>query len=290
MSFVLNTNVSSLFTQKQLNTNTRSLGKSIERLSSGQRINRAGDDAAGLAQGNILTSQIRGIDAAKRNLTSGKSAMDTADSGLFAVQDNLQRVRELVVDAQSGTKSVAELDAIQVEINSLVTDIGDIATDTEYGGNALIDGTYNVTLQSGPNDGDTTTLDLSTVNVNINTTAAGSLSEGAIQLDQLQVTGATVSSVSGTNAAPTIANIDTMINNVARMQSEEGSLRNSLDSKSDYLSSLQINLEAARSNILDTDIAAESSNFTKLQILQQSSSAMLAQANTQSQQALTLLP
>ena len=140
MAIYVNTNVQSVFAQRALGGNTFNLQKSIEKLSTGYRINRASDDAAGLSISEKLTSQIRGLEKAEQNIGDGISMVQTAEGALSIVQDNLQRIRELVVQASNGTNSDNELDAIQREINARIGTIDDISTDTEFNGLALLDG------------------------------------------------------------------------------------------------------------------------------------------------------
>lgn len=299
MGLTVNTNTQSLFAQRALGKNTMNLQKSVEKLSTGSRINRAGDDAAGLSISQKMTAQIRGLEKAKQNSMDGISLIQTAEGALSVVQDNLQRIRELFVQGTNGTNGADEKDALQREINERITTIEDVAKATKFNGNALLIGGTNKVIQSGADNGQTTTITLTPaaanqgIDVDIDaTTGNGQLSEGSgVALAKLRLTGATVASQDGTAAnAGDLDDLDAMLDNVSRMRSELGAAQNSLESKIEYLDVAKENMAASRSRIQDTDIASESSNLVKSQILQQASSAMLSQANNSSQIALNLIP
>lgn len=299
MSIYINTNIQSIFAQRALARNTFALGKNIERLSTGYRINSAADDAAGLSISTKLTSQIRGLEKAYQNAGDGISLIQTAEGGLEVIQENLQRIRELMVQSANGTASVNELNAIQREINKRIEVIDDISRDTQYNGIDVLQLSNNIDLQTGINDGDTTTIEMvgllpnSGIFVDVYASSAfGELSEGtSITLADLRIPGSTVLSYNFVNAsAGSLNDIDGMINNVSRMRSYLGAKQNALESKMEYISLAQENYSASRSRILDVDVAKESSELIRHQILQQAAAAMLAQANTQPQIALQLLP
>ncbi len=298
MSIIVNTNTSSLFAQRALGKNAFEMQKSIEKLSTGSRINRAGDDAAGLSISEGLTSEIRGLQKAKQNVGDGISLIQTAEGALGIVQDNVQRIRELTVQATNGTNSADEKDAIQREINERVTTIEDIAKSTKFNGVAIINGGTTKTLQTGANNGETTSIVLTGataagVQIDVDTTSAGSLGEGAsFALSALHV-GGTVNAQDASTSTVTssaLTGIDKMIDNLSRMRSYLGAAQNSLESKSEYLDVAIENSSASRSRIKDVDVAAESSNLLKHQILQQAAATMLTQANATPQLALNLLP
>jgi len=305
MGLTVNTNVESIFAQRALRMNTADLRKSTEKLSTGYRINRAGDDAAGLSISDKMTMLIRGMDQAKRNIGDGIAMISTIDGALSTVQDNLQRVRELTVQAVNGTNSNDERDAIQREINERVQAIQDMGTLAQFNGVSLLQGSANITLQIGANDGNSLTMRTSS-GTSANTgfkidwassgTAAaayGTLGErAAVSLSAFSVGSANVKTLSGTTTATinALANLDSMINNVSRMRSQVGAYENSLQSNMDYLDKYRENLEGARSRVRDVDVAEESGKFVKSQILQQTASAMLTQANSGPQLALSLLP
>jgi flagellin len=271
---------------------------SIEKLSTGFRINRAGDDAAGLSISEKMTAQIRGTNQATRNIGDGISLLQTAEGALGVVQDNLQRIRELAVQAENGTNSDDELDAIQREINERVTSIKDMGENAEFNGTSLLKGGADIDLQIGANDGETLTLELQSggtqegVKIEVDGTTLGGLGEDAINLDSFHVGGSgQVKSGNGSSTANgDLDDLDTMINNVSRMRSQLGAYQNSLESNLTYLDNYSENLEGARSRIKDVDVASESGKFVKSQILQQTATAMLSQANSVPQAALNLLP
>ena len=309
MSIYVNTNVQSVFAQRALGGNTFNLQKSIEKLSTGYRINRASDDAAGLSISEKLTSQIRGLEKAEQNIGDGISMVQTAEGALSIVQDNLQRIRELAVQAANGTNSNNELDAIQREINARVTTIGSIATDTEFNGLQLLNGNLgnNVVgvtatdfrLQTGSDQGQITQIDFDAFIIDITgADAQDALNAGvAFDLNDLNVSTATGTvgpqSAPGTPGATTaniLTGLDTMLDNISTMRSSLGATQNSLESKAEYLNIARENALSSRSRIKDVDVAKESSEMVKSQILQQTSAAMLAQANQTPQLALNLLP
>ena len=309
MSIYVNTNAQSVFAQRALSQNTNSLQKNIERLSTGLRINRAADDAAGLSISEKLTSQIRGLEKAEQNIGDGISMLQTMEGGLGVVNENLQRIRELVVQASNGTNSRNELNAIQREINSRVTTINDISDSTQFNGNVLLDGslgdndtaTNDVNIQSGADQGQTTGIDFDDFIIDVTGADAqdGLNASSAFDLNDLKVTDNNAASVgpqsaagTGTSAATSnpLTGLDTMITNIATMRSQIGAQQNSLESKLEYLGVAKENAMSSRSRVLDADISKESSGFVRNQILQQSSAAMLSQANQSPQIALNLLP
>jgi flagellin len=302
MGIVVNTNTQSLFAQRALRQNTGMVQKSIEKLSTGYRINRAGDDDAGLSISQKMTTLIRGMDQAKRNIGDGVGMISTIDGALGTVQDNLQRIRELTVQALNGTNSNDERDAIQREVNERVTAINDMGTQATFNGVNLLKGTANITLQIGASDGNSLTMYTSAgvstgtgFRINYSSTTVGSLGEGTtLQLSAFTVGSANVKTLSGNTSATATAsallNLDSMINNVSRMRSQVGAYENSLGSNMDYLDRYSESLRGARSRVQDVDVAAESADTSRAQILQQSAAAMLSQANATPQIALNLLP
>ncbi len=300
MGIAVNTNTQSLFAQRSLRNNTKMVQKSIEKLSTGYRINRAGDDAAGLSITNKMTTLIRGMDQAKRNIGDGMAMISTLDGALSTVQENLQRIRELTVQAYNGTISQDELAAIQREINERVQAIDDMGNQATFNGINLLDGTQDITLQIGAEDGEQLVMKTSAgattdvgFQVNFSTSSNGSIGQGAsITLSEFSVGSTGVASLSGTTVATSggLAELDTMINNISRMRSTVGAYENSLQSNLDYLDRYAESLRGARSRIQDVDVAAESAEVTRGQILQQSAAAMLSQANSTPQLALNLLP
>jgi flagellin len=299
MGITINTNTQSLFAQRALRSSTKMVGSSIERLSTGSRINRAGDDAAGLSIAQKATTLIRGMDQAQRNIGDGVAMISTIDGALGVVQDNLQRIRELTVQAANGTNGTDERDAIQREINERITAINDMGANATFNGVSLLRSTTDITLQNGPNDGNTLVLRTAAGTVanagffiDFTSTGSGSLGEGAIALSTFNIGSSTVKSLSGTTVTTTsaLSRLETMIKNVSRMRSQGGAYENALGSSMEYLDRYSESLQGARSRVQDVDVAAESAQTTRAQILQQSAAAMLGQANATPQLALNLLP
>ena len=297
----INTNIDSLFIQRALGIHTRNVDESTKRLATGFRINRPSDDAPGYVYSEKLDSQIRGSSAAQRNINDAISALDTGDSALTTVLDNVQRIREIIVEANDGGQTQAELDAGQIEMNNLVTEIADLRTNTEYNGRKLLDGTFNLNVQNGPRDGNTYALNMTTgtwdgVDVNVSTIggAIGTLGYGATKrLDQMSISINVANNGGGALTAPVasdLTSLDSMIKNLSTMQASVSAKRNRLSSDYNFLTDSKFNLEKAKSNVMDTDIASESSRLTINQVLQQSAVSLLAQANSSPQLALSLIP
>ena len=275
------------FSNSNINKPLSSLMKSSRKLASGFSFNSAAENPAGLSIVEGMSSQINGTSAASRNIQDGISMLNTTDGGLKQVGNNLQRIREITVQASNGTNSQDELDAYQREINSLVGEINDIAGSSDFNGISLLDGSADVTLQTGPNNGDTDTIDLTSgpgeegIEIDVSSTAAGSLGSGsAFSLDDLNVSG-NIASLSGSTvlSAGNLDNLDAMIENNSRMRSETGAKTNSLEAKGDYLDVSSENVQASRSRIRDTNFAKETSNFAANRIQSQMAIAMFSQAN-----------
>jgi flagellin len=260
MGLRINNNVEAFNAHRNLSATSMKAAKAMEKLSSGYRINRAADDAAGLAISEKMRGQIGGLAQANRNAQDGISLVQTAEGALSEVHSMLQRVRELKVQYDGGTLNTSDQTAITNEIGSLTTEIGKIGTETKFNGTALLDGTVK-TFQVGANDTET----IATTGVDLAT------------------------AVSGISSASTLANIDTAIQNVSTARSAFGAVQNRLEHRVSNLASYQENLVSAESRIRDVDMASEMTNFSKLQILQQAGTAMLAQANQSSQGVLSLL-
>jgi len=316
MSLIVNTNVHSLFTQRAISKNTFNLEKTTQKLSTGLRINQAGDDAAGLSISEKMRSEIEGLTKARQNSLDGISLTQTMDGGLGIIQDNLMRIRELFVQGLNGTNSASEKDMLQREVNERVEAIDDISSQVKFNGITLLSGNtgtsataVNITLQTGAFDADTTVIELfagassaANTGINIDITQEyaagaadyGSLVEGVstagLALDELHITGATGVAAAGGNTDGTLADIDAMIGNVSRMRSHLGAVQNAIHSKLDYLDIQIENVSASKARIKDADIAKESSELVKYQMLQQASVAMLQQANANPQVALSLIP
>jgi flagellin len=298
------TNIDSLIVQRALGIHTRDVNQSTERLATGFRINRPSDDAAGYVYSEKLDSQIRGSSAAQRNINDAISAIDTGDSALTTVLDNVQRIREIIVEANGSGQTQAELDAGQIEINNLVTEISDLRTNTEYNGKKLLQGTFNVNVQNGPQNGNTYALNMTTGSwngVDVNVSAVGSTAadigtlgyQATKRLDQMSISINVANNGGGATTAPVsgdLTSLDAMIKNLSTMQSSVSAKRNRLSSDYNFLTDSKFNLESAKSNVMDVDIASESTRLTINQVLQQSAVSLLAQANSSPQLALSLIP
>ncbi len=272
----INHNIAAMNTYRQLTNNTTSTSKSLEKLSSGLRINRAGDDAAGLAISEKMRGQIRGLDQASRNSQDGISLIQTGEGALATVSNILVRVKELAVQAANGTYDATnDLARIQEEVGELSNQISDIKTNTKFNGIALLDGTTSVTLQIGQESTQTLVLDKDKVNL----AATGGVVEkvGAYNL----------STQAGATSA--LADIETEINAVSAMRSYYGANQNRLEYNVNNLDTYSENLSASESRIRDVDMAKEMMEFTKQNILSQAAQSMLAQANQQPQGVLQLL-
>ena len=274
MALYVNTNVSSLNSQRQLINSGKSLDTAFQRLSSGLRINSAADDAAGLQISNRLTSQIQGLDQAIRNANDGISLAQVAEGAMDEITGALQRIRVLSVQSQNGINSSADRLALQKEVSALKAEISRIATTTQFGGVKLLDGKYSSTFLVGANAGQT-------ISVNISRTGGGFGTSG-LGLAQLSV-----SSLMGASRA--LASIDSAIGIIDSKRADLGAIQNRFQSTIRNLSNIVENVSSARSRIKDTDFAKETAELTRSQILQQASTTILAQSNQRPQSALSLL-
>ena len=244
--------------------------RSMEKLSSGYRINRSSDDAAGLAISQKLSAQVSSLDQAQRNAQDAISLVQTGEGALGEVHSMLQRVRDLAVQYNNGTLSSADQSAITDEVGQLQAEVDRIGNDTKFNGIALLTGASSITFQVGAEDGQTITVS----GVQLYGTGGSEKVDSAIF------------SFSGTVS---LANIDAAIENVSTSRSTFGSVQNRLEHTINNIATLQENTQAAQSRIRDVDMAKEMVTFTKLSILQQSGTAMLAQANQASKGVLDLL-
>jgi flagellin len=270
MGLRINTNVAAQNTSRVLRRSTGELNRSLERLSSGLRINRAADDAAGLAIADGFQSQVRGTDVAQRNAQDGVSLVQTADGALSETTNILQRVRELAVQAANGTQSSSNRAALNNEVVQLLDQIDDIATDTEFNGIRVLSAAQTLTLQSGPNPSQTLVI-----------------SVNGAKTSDLGVSNVAVSSVA--LAVSAISTIDIALQSVSSLRSNLGALQNRLQFTINTLAIQQENATASESAIRDADIAQETIKFTRNQILVSAGTSVLAQANVAPQSALTLL-
>lgn len=269
----INHNISALNTYRQLSINYTSVQKSLEKLSSGLRINRAGDDAAGLAISEKMRAQIRGLEQATRNAQDGISLIQTAEGGLNEIHAMLQRMRELAVQAANGTYSSNDLSAIQSEIDELVKEIDHIADSTDFNGTNLLKSTNSsFKLQIGYSDQSYDQLTLDLTKIKADSTTLG--------VNSVDVT---------TNATGAITAIDSAIQMVSDARAYLGANQNRLEHTINNLQTTAENMTAAESRIRDVDMAKEMMEFTKNNILVQAAQAMLAQANQVPQGVLQLL-
>jgi flagellin len=268
-------NVEAFNAHRQLSQTAAKAAKSMEKLSSGYRINRAADDAAGLAISEKMRAQIGGLAQAQRNAQDGVSLVQTAEGALNEVHSMLNRVRDLKVQYLNGTLDTDDKTAIVSEVKQLASEIGEIATKTEFNGINLLDGTGGsagvVSFQVGANGGETVSVTTRDI--------AGASGTGGID-------GVTNTA---TWEAVALADIDTAITNISSLRSEFGAVQNRLEHRMANLATYQENLVASESRIRDVDMASEMVDFTKLGILQQAGTSMLAQANQAPQNVLSLL-
>jgi flagellin len=280
MALVINTNVASLNAQRNLQGTQSALSLSIQRLSSGLRINSAKDDAAGLYSVELQTADIRGINQATRNAADGISLGQTAEGALGSIAANLQRIREIAVQAANGT--VEDRSGLQGEVNQLTREISRIVQTTQFNGSALLSAANSITFQVG-SDG------VASNQVAVNTTALTGAS-GISAVYSADLTGGQTVVVSTQAAASAaLASIDTAINTVSSTRATFGAVQNRFEAVISNLQNYAENLTASRSRILDADFAEETAKLTRAQILQQAGVSVLAQANALPQSALALL-
>lgn len=266
----LNTNVMSLIVQNNLRGSQQSMQTAMQRLSSGLRINSAKDDAAGQAIANRMTAQIKGMTQAIRNTNDGISMVQTAEGSLNQINDNLQRIRELSVQAANDTNSSDDLVSIQDEIDQRLEEVERIAKQSNFNGIGLIDESKSLNIQVGASDG------------NVIAVRFEGMSLLALGLEGFSV-------LEGSATESPLAVMDDAIKRVDRQRSYMGAVQNRFESVIDGLNTNIINTSAARSRIQDADYAKEVSSLIRAQILQQAGIAMLAQANQQPQMILRLL-
>ena len=266
MPMAINTNVNSLNAQRNLSASQGSLATSMERLSSGLRINSAKDDAAGLAIADRMNAQIKGINVSVRNANDGISLAQTAEGALSTVTDVLQRMRELAVQAQNGSNGTSDRANLDTEYQQLSSEITRIAAQTKFNGTAIVGASAGAqTFQVGANNGDTLTITTATV-----TTVAGGLTTSAA-------------------ASTAVAALDTALDTITSSRATYGAMINRFQFAITNLQVTGENQSAARGRIMDADFASETANLARSQILQQAGTAMVAQANQLPNQVLSLL-
>jgi flagellin len=266
---VINTNIKSLIVQNAIKVNNRAMGDAMEQLSTGKRINSAKDDAAGLAVTENMTSQIKGMNMAIRNANDGIGLAQTAEGAMVEISDMLQRMRELAVQAASGTLSDTQRGYLNSEFNQLNNQIIDTVTNTKWNGMQVLTSSPTAatfTIQTGPDANQT------------------------IVVSSQQITLAAGTVITTVGAATTaLGSVDTTLALINNARASLGAVINRLNSAADNLSNISQNLSDSRSRILDTDYAQATAELARTQIIQQASMAVLAQANTQPQTVLKLL-
>ncbi|MDD3436226.1 MAG: flagellin [Candidatus Gastranaerophilales bacterium] len=290
MAITVNTNLQALRIQTNLSNATDRMNTAMERMSSGSKINSAKDDAAGLAVATGLTTTISSSKVATSNVKIGSNLLDTAEGTLNVITDNLQRINDLITEAANGTYSDADLQAISEEVAARVAEIKSLAANATFNDVKLFGDTAStgaastgITLQVGTTASDTINLDSTIFGAIDSTTLTG--------LDTLSTTIYTSASGGGATSAISglLSSVDSMISTVTTRETKIGAAQNKLEAVSDGLDVQQTNLKAARSTILDADVAEESAQYVAAQILQSASATLLVQANSAPQIALTLI-
>jgi flagellin len=283
MGLRIQNNVEAFNAHRNLNATATKAAKAMEKLASGYRVNRAADDAAGLAISEKMRGQIGGLAQAQRNAQDAISLVQTGEGALNEVHSMLQRIRDLKVQHSNGTLETTDKEAIASEVQQLGKEISDIQSKTEFNGISLLT-TGTVTFQVGAEAGDTIQLTKSDLSAAIGTAGTGGLAE------LVNVGNTTsVASANGAFTTLTLGNVDEAIKNVSNARASFGAIQNRLEHRLNNLQTYQENLVASESRIRDVDMAAEMVNFTKLGILQQAGTSMLAQANQAPQGVLSLL-
>ncbi|GIU46200.1 flagellin [Shewanella algidipiscicola] len=272
MAITVNTNVTSMKAQKNLNTSSQGLATSMERLSSGLRINSAKDDAAGLAISNRLNSQVRGLEVGMRNANDAISIAQIAEGAMQEQTNMLQRMRDLTIQSENGANSPADLQALKAEMDQLADEINEIGQNTAFGNTKLLSGGFAAgkTFQVGHQDDEDITI-------SVGRTDKDSLSVGAL------------ANASAGDRKSALDKIDAAINTIDTQRAKLGAVQNRLAHNISNSANTQANVADAKSRIVDVDFAKETATMTKNQVLQQTGSAMLAQANQLPQVALSLL-
>jgi flagellin len=287
---VINTNVAASITANALTKNERAMSQAMERLSTGQRINSASDDAAGLAIASRMTSQINGLNMAVRNANDAISLVQTADGALVEVSSMLQRMRELAVQAASGTYSSTDKTALDTEYDQLRLQIQDINDDTQWNGTALLSGGTTFTFHVGANASQTVAVaigDFDTDEANASSGVFEALADATSDNNNSNDDLATSNIDSAANTA--IGYLDEAISRVNEERAKLGAAISRLEYASDNLANISQNTSASRSRVLDADYATETTELARTQIIQQAATAMLSQANQYPQTVLALL-
>ena len=282
---VINHNMSSMYSNRTLGVSSDQLQNNIERLSSGQRINRAGDDASGLAVSEKMRSQIRGLNQANRNIQNGVSFIQSTEGYLQETTDILQRIRELAVQSSNGIYSDEDRMQIQVEVSQLVSEVDRIASQAQFNGMNMLTGAFAKDSAAGR-------IMQFQIGANVDQNERvyiGTMTAQALGLKGSQGSEEQLGIENPDKANMAIATIDNALLTVSKQRADLGAYQNRFEMASNGVGVAAENLQAAESRIRDTDMASEMGEYTKNQILTQSGTAMLAQANSQSQNVLALL-
>ena len=300
----INNNITAINSHRQYGINNRNIGKNMEKLSSGYRVNRAADDAAGLAISEKMRSQIRGLNMASKNSQDAVSLVQTAEGGMQTIQDILQRMRELAVQASSDTnQNTVDRQALQLEVNQLIEEIDQVADTTEFNKMKLLNGPSpsgsspsvfgsdaGGIIQAGANSGQQMSImigDMTSAERGLNVEQL--INTDAEDKEELSITDTTKGISNQASASAAIGIIDTALNSVSMARARLGAYQNRLEYKIQNIDNQAENVSAAESRIRDADMAKMMTEFTKNSILFQASTAMLAQANTLPQSVLQLL-
>ncbi|ABR36399.1 flagellin [Clostridium beijerinckii] len=267
---VINHNLSAMNAHRQMGINTNASSKAVEKLSSGQRINRAGDDAAGLAISEKMRSQIRGLNQGSTNAQDGISLVQTAEGALTETHSMLQRLKTLATQSANGTNQNSDRDLIQKEVDQLTSEVSRIATQTEFNGKNILNTSNSVAFQVGNKSGQE-------IKIVMQTMTATKLAVNSLKLD------------TATNAKAALAKIESAITEVSKHRATLGAVQNRLEHTITSTDNTSENLQAAESRIRDTDMAKEMMEYTKDNVLTQAAQSMLAQANQTPNNVLKLL-
>lgn len=280
---IINHNMSSLYADRVLGISNDSIMKNMEKLSSGERINRAGDDASGLAVSEKMRSQIRGLNQASRNIQNGVSFIQTTEGYLQETTDILQRVRELAVQSANGIYSDEDRMQIQVEVSQLVAEVDRIASQAQFNGLNMLTGRFS-------NTSDAVMQFQIGANVDQNTRVfIGTMTAQSLGLKGVQGSDEQISIASPDQANMALASVDSALTTITKQRADLGAYQNRFEMAIKGVNIAAENTQAAESRIRDTDMASQMVEFTKNQILTQAGTAMLAQANSQSQSVLALM-
>jgi flagellin len=279
MGYTINTNINSLTAQRNAGMNATSLSTSMQRLSSGLRINSAKDDAAGLAIATRMDSQFRGMNVAVRNANDGISLAQTAEGGLQTLTDMVQRMRELAVQATNGTNTSSDLSALNQEYTQLSTEIQRTVSSVQFNGQSLLDTTAQFDFQVGANSGQTISVSATQMSV-ASSSLTGTYGAGAASA---------ISTAAASANAANISALDDALTAINGARANLGAVQSRFTNTINFLQTAAENQAAAKGRIMDADFATETSNLSRAQILQQAGTAMIAQANQLPQGVLALL-